>query len=209
MTTKTVNAAKATAKAETKAQPEETLLFKESQLYKTQAELDKAFATHVKQAESAQKGFQLDALSAIAHIVQHGNINTIQNMYDNFPEGSRKDAFGQYFINFAPVTGELTEVTDKSTGKAKKRFIFTLDKAKRKEMQLNGWFNTAASKWWYKTKKQAETSEYDYLTQLIKLAKAGESHLKKPEGKRGNVTAEMVQLTKDLADSLHRKQLAA
>lgn len=200
---KKVNAVKEVADA-MQGKDAPTLMFQQSELYKTEKELLSALALMIKTTGETQKEIQKLALSAIVHIMQHGQIATIRKFYHEFPESMRKDALGAYFDKYAPVT--FKNVVNEETGKSE--VVISFSKEKRDLLLKSGWYVNAATKPWWKAAKQTEYKGYDFMESLMKFAMQAKRHAEKPkEGDK--VSVQHVNALLQLVDGLHKQEQEA
>ncbi len=203
-TAKTVKASEVLASAaNTPAKPEVTLLFQQSELYKTDKELLNAMDIALKTSTEVMREYQKIALSAIVHIMQHGQIATIRKLYDKFPEGMRKDALGAYFDKYAPVSFDKQD--NPETGKAE--LVINFSKEKRDEMKKSGWYAQAATNWWYKAAKQAEYKGFDFMEQFQRFVMQAKKKAENPK-EGDNVSLLQVEALVKVMDDLHRQSQA-
>jgi hypothetical protein len=209
---KKVNASAEVAKAAT-AKPEVTLLFNESELYKTEAAIKKAVDVMTKTTADINKEYQKIALSLLSHAMQHGDVTVIERginyMFDAFSKGMRKDSMCAWFDKYGCVTFEKQELKD-SNGKDISKLVAVYSKEKREKMKKEGWYLQAASNWWYNAAKQTEYVPFNLDEYLIKVAGYLQKKAKSP--KEGDiidsVAIESVVNAINQTVSKHKEQVA-
>lgn len=170
------------------AQPEATLMFKESELYKTETAIKKAVDAMTKTTNDINKEYQKIALSLLSHAMQHGDVTVIERginyMFDAFSKGMRKDSMCAWFDKYGCVTFEKQEVKD-ANGKDITKLVAVYSKEKRESMKKNGWYLQACNNWWYNAAKQTEYVPFNLDEYLIKVAGYLQKKAKSP--KEGDV----------------------
>lgn len=196
--------------ANTTTKPALTLLFNLVDLFKGEKAILARLAAVMKTATEAQREYQLVALSAIQHSLTSGDITIIQKIIAEFPEGMRKDSLSAYFDKYACVdfvqrkTLEATNILYLAEGtKGAEEFVPIYSRIKRDNMLKNGWFEAAATNWWYKATKQTEYKGFSFLDALDNLIRQAEKKLNKPN-EQDDVTAQEVAEMKLVRDRLFR-----
>jgi hypothetical protein len=139
------------------AKPELTLLFKKTELITGEKAILSLISTVFETVVDAQRKIQLAALSAVEHSLKHGDITIIEKMLNTIPEGMRKDSLAAYFDKYACVNFVQDEET--------KKYKPVYSREKRDNMMKNGWYDAAATNWWYKATKVTEYVPFE-LSQL-------------------------------------------
>ena len=153
----------------TPAPVELTLLFKKEELLTKEKDILDTLKDAMADGVSSQRKFQLVALSAVSHALIHGDITIIEKTINGVPEAMRKDSLCAYFDTYACVDF----IKDEETKKYKPIY----SREKRDNMMKNGWFDAAATNWWYRATKQTEYVPFTFgafegqLISLLKKAK--------------------------------------
>lgn len=183
---KKVNVQAEVAKASTSN--EATVLFKQSELYKTEAAIKKAVDAIGVTTATINREYQKIALSLLCHAMQHGDVTVIERginyMFDDFSKGMRKDSMYAWFDKYAPVNIEKQKVKD-ANGKDVSKQVVVYSKEKREKMKKDGWYVQAANNLWYNAAKQTEYVPFNLDEYLIKVAGYLQKKAKSP--KEGDV----------------------
>jgi len=130
--------------------------------------------------DSIQKaGAKLDrmiwqgAVSAIAHLDQHGDVTLVNRLYTAMPKGSRALALAEYLLAFAKVRANDDPKNKKATP-----FLYAKDKDTKLEKAL--------TTPWYDFRKEKSPDEvFDFgamLAKLIERAEAAQANGKPVKG---------------------------
>lgn len=131
------------------------------------------------------------AVSVLAHLCQHRNINVVRNMLEKMSDGQRKNTMFAYLELYGQVRFEKQDVIVE--GKTKQRTLAMFDKSK--SLNLEG----AIVNKWFQVQKEAEYKPFDLAAEVSRiLEKASKKLTNSDESKGDFVSPEAVSEVRKL-----------